>query len=222
MSIKRVIFIRPGETAWNRIGRWQGQIAIPLNEHGRLQAERLATFIRPIGIAAIYSSDLRRAKDTAELITEKLDIEPVYDVRWRERHMGEWQGLTLPEIKDWYPQAYQGLLNDPEHYQIKGGESREQVVARVRAAFKEIVAKHDTSGGPDVSIGIISHTTAIRTMLADLVPGSDPYALQFSNISVTTLVHHNETAHWDILQLNDISFLEGMETLSVGEVEKTS
>ena len=65
MAVKRVVFIRPGETEWNKIGRWQGIVGVPLNGHGRAQAERLAKFVRNINLDALYSSDLRRAKDTA-------------------------------------------------------------------------------------------------------------------------------------------------------------
>ena len=97
MTVRRVILIRPGETDWNRDGRWQGWVAAPLNEHGRRQAEALAKFVRNIGMRALYSSDLRRAVETAELLAERLVFEPIYDARLRERNIGAWQGLTLDE-----------------------------------------------------------------------------------------------------------------------------
>lgn len=210
-TIKRVIFIRPGETDWNRLGRWQGWVAVPLNANGLLQAQRLANFVRHLGLGALYSSDLRRAADTAEALAARLGSQPVYDGRLRERHMGEWQGLTLQEIREWYPQEYQRVLDNPESYQMPGGESRRQVAARARAAFEDIEGR-----GRGETVGIISHTTAIRSLLHDLVPGCAPFGRTFSNMSVTTIAR--DGLHWRVVEWNDVSHLEGMETQGVGEL----
>src|SRR5262245_1330412 len=124
MTVKRIILIRPGETDWNRQGRWQGWVATPLNEHGRRQAQALGRFVRNIGMAALYSSDLRRARETAELLAERLGFVPMYDARLRERNIGAWQGLTPDEMRAWYPDEYDQLLADVDEYRIPGGESR--------------------------------------------------------------------------------------------------
>lgn len=213
MAVKRVVLIRPGETDWNKLGRWQGQVAVPLNEHGIAQAERLAQFVRPIGLSAIYSSDLRRAKDTAEILGKTSSLTPVYDARLRERSMGEWQGLTLAEIMVWYPEDYAQVQKDPNGFQVPSGESRKQVGERVRLAFEEIIKE----GGD--TIGIISHTTAIRTLLAALVPESNPYNLHFRNMSVTTIMQEN--GKWSISQFDDITHLEGMKSSAFPEVEES-
>lgn len=212
MTIKRVILIRPGETEWNKLGRWQGLVQVPLNEHGRAQAQRLATFVRNIGIKAIYSSDLRRAIDTAHIISEHLGFKPHFEQRLRERNMGQWQGLTLNEIINWYPEEYAKLLDDPHNYQIPGGESRRQVAKRVQACFDDVIGR-----GGDV-VGIISHTTAIKTLLAHVVPQQNPYDMAFSNMSVTTIKHEAGDG-WRITQLDDVSHLEGMGTFAFPEVE---
>jgi broad specificity phosphatase PhoE len=94
MAVKRVIFIRPGETDWNRDLRYQGWVAIPLSAYGQRQAQRLANYIRNIGVSALYTSDLKRASETAAILAEKLDSEPIADKRLRERDIGKWQGLT--------------------------------------------------------------------------------------------------------------------------------
>ncbi len=212
MAVKRVVFMRPGETEWNKIGRWQGHVAIPLNAQGKAQVRRLAQFVRPLGFHAIYSSDLRRAKETADIIASACNLQTRYDARLRERHMGEWQGLTLAEIQSWYPESYARLQADPDGFQIPGGESRNQVTTRVRAAFEDIIMR-----GGEI-IGIISHTTALRLLLTDLVPDCDPYTINFRNMSVTTLVHQ-EGDVWKISQLDDVSHLEGMSSFSFPEVE---
>lgn len=205
MSVKRVIFIRPGETEWNKVGRWQGIVAIPINLHGIGQAKRLAKFVRNIHLDTIYSSDLRRAKDTAAVLSEYTKVPFHYDERLRERHMGLWQGLTTYEIQDWYKVKYQELLADPHNIPAPNGESRKHVAERVSAAFHEMLAK----GGE--TIGIISHTTTTRTLLAELVPDSKPFDLQFRNMSVTTIAA-NDDGTWRISQLDDVTHLDGMSS----------
>lgn len=206
MGLKRVIFIRPGETEWNKIGRWQGVVSIPVSTTGMKQAKRLAQFVRNIGMDVIYSSTLRRARDTAAVISEYTHTKIVYDQRLRERNMGEWQGLTTPEIQQWCRADYQKLLEDPQEFMIPGGESREQVAQRVHACFDEIIA------GEENTIGIISHTTAVRSLLAQLIPDSDAYNLHFRNMSVTTVAQQDDGT-WKITQMDDVSHLEGMQSI---------
>jgi broad specificity phosphatase PhoE len=214
MTVRRIILIRPGETAWNRDGRWQGWVAAPLSEHGRRQAEALAKFVRNIGMSALYSSDLRRAAETAQLLAERLGFEPVYDARLRERNIGAWQGLTLEEMRDWYPNEYEQLLANVDGFRIPGGESRSEVRGRMVATFDDILK---TNQGE--TVGIISHTTAIRALLSHLIPGCDPNSVEVSNTSVTTLVR-GDTNQWQLVAANDIMHLEGLPSHSVQEVEQ--
>jgi len=214
MPIKRVLFIRPGETHWNKVGRQQGWVSIPLNEHGKEQAERLSNFIRHLGIGALYSSDLRRAKETTEIIASKLSIEPKYDSRLRERNVGQWQGLTLGEIREWCADEYDQFRERLNNFQIPGGEARFQVVDRITSAFEDI-QKHEK----DVeTVGIVTHSIAIRTLLSQLIPDYPSGGMPLSNISVTTIAL-NEDGDWEMVEANDVSHLEGMETQTIKEPE---
>lgn len=214
MPIKRILFIRPGETHWNRIGRQQGWVSIPLNEHGFKQAERLSSFIRHLGLGALYSSDLRRAKETTQIISDKLSIEPIYDSRLRERDIGQWQGLTLGEIHEWCTDEYEQFRERVNNFQIPGGEARFQVVERIVSAFDDI-QKHQQ----DVStVGIVTHSIAIRTLLSQLIPDFPSAGMPLSNISVTTIAL-NEAGKWEMVQANDVSHLDGMETKTIDEPE---
>jgi 2,3-bisphosphoglycerate-dependent phosphoglycerate mutase len=205
MAVKRVMVIRPGETYWNREGRWQGHVAVPLTPHGIAQAQRLAQFIVPIGLDALYSSDLYRARQTAAILAEHADLSPVYDQRLRERAMGEWQGLTIHNVIEWYPAAYERLQDNPHTFQLPAGESRQQVAKRVMACFRDIVAR----GGETVAL--ISHSTALGILLDELVPETDPFEIEFRNMSVTTLVA-DEQDRWHVSQFDDVSHLEGMDS----------
>lgn len=218
MALKRVMFIRPGETNWNLDGRWQGWVAVPLNEYGRQQIKRLAGFIRNLGISALYSSDNRRAMDSANIIAEQLEFTPIFDERWRERHIGHWQGMILPEVREWYPEEYQSMLEDINTYRIPGGgESRDDVRKRVQAAFKDVVKKWDKEKEP-VNVGILTHTTAIRVLLESLIPDLDLTEVPFGNSSVTTITRADDGS-WKLTAANDTTHLEGLESRFMPEVE---
>lgn len=218
MALRRLVFIRPGETDWNLTGRWQGWLAIPLNELGRQQVHRLASFIRHIGLAALYSSDHRRAKDTAEILASHLGYAPIYDERLRERHIGHWQGLVLPEVRAWYPEEYTAMINDLDHYRIPGGgESLDDVRQRVIPLLHEIVEAGNAMEG-HASIGVVSHTTAIRLMISELVKDRDVKQVNFTNSSVTT-VTNGDDGIWRLTAANDTTHLEGLPTRYMVEVE---
>jgi 2,3-bisphosphoglycerate-dependent phosphoglycerate mutase len=215
MTVKRVILIRPGETDWNKAGRWQGWVAVPLNEHGKQQARALARYIRNIGISALYASDLQRARETADLLAENLGFAPVYDARLRERSIGQWQGLTLDEMKAWYPDEYQALLQDRSGYIIPGGESRADMRKRMIEAFNAYLAE-----ARGETIGILSHSSAIRTLLMEWIPEAELVEAEISNTSVTTIAL-NDDGTWRIVAANDVMHLEGLATKSFEELEGT-
>lgn len=130
-----LLVVRHGQSEWNADGRWQGREDPPLTELGRTQARQAA---RAVGaIDAIVSSPLRRAADTAALISEELGVGPVTHLNGLiERHAGEWQGLTRAEIEEDWP----GYLADGRR--PPGWEPDEEVEARVLRAFDHIAAEH--------------------------------------------------------------------------------
>lgn len=212
MIVKRIVFIRPGETEWNRQGRWQGWVSIPLNELGRRQATALANFIRHIGMGALYTSDLKRALETAECLAQPLGFTPIPDARLRERNIGLWQGLTLDEMRAWYPDEYATMLSDIDGYRVPGGESRNDVRARVTQALNDIL-KQSTSE----TVGILSHTTAIKVLLGDLIPGYNPLEVDLDNTSVTTI--HRRDDKWGLVAVDDVMHLENLERRAARELE---
>lgn len=213
MTVKRVIFIRPGETDWNRDLRWQGWVAIPLNDLGKLQAAQLAKFIRNIGLSALYTSDLKRASQTAEILAEKLGFAPVLNEQLRERHIGNWQGLTPEEMEAWYPEVYSQLRADPQNFRVPGGESRQDVKARMLAAFKDIVAQDKGE-----TVAVISHTTAINELLSEILGSSYKKSSSVSNSSVTT-IRLSDSGVWELVASDDVLHLEGLETKGFPELE---
>jgi broad specificity phosphatase PhoE len=217
MTVKRVILIRSGETDWNRDDRWQGWVAIPLNEHGRKQARALANFIRNIGISALYSSDLRRAAETATLLAGQLGYDPIYDGRLRERNIGQWQGMSIDEIRAWYPEDYERLRADVRGFKVPGGESRKELQQRVVAAFNDILQQDKGE-----TIAIVTHTTATRVLLDEIIPNHDIAANILGNTAVTTIVRESEAGDWQLVAPNDTLHLEGLESKNFPDLEERS
>lgn len=214
MTVKRIVFIRTAETDWNRDGRWQGWVQNPLNAHGQRQAQKLAKFVRNIALGALYASDLRRARDTAAPIAEACGFEPIYDERLRERGIGTWQGLTLEEVSTWYADIYTTCIANPDNTTVPGGETRAEVRQRMLAALDDILAQDKGE-----TVGVVSHTTALKALLTHLLPDCDERGIELGNSSVTTIARDGEDAPWRLVAVGDGGHLEGLEAKAVRELE---
>ncbi len=155
----RVILVRHGETDWNRERRAQGQADIPLNHLGLRQAEEAARRLEPVAIDAVYSSDLVRARVTAEAIAARHGLEVRLDPRLREIDQGCWQGLTGEEIRRRWP----ALWGEARHHRARpGGESPGEVRRRALEALGDIVRAHPTG-----TVVVVSHGGTIRWLSAE-------------------------------------------------------
>jgi broad specificity phosphatase PhoE len=145
-----------------------GHSDIPLSARGRVQARWLARQLRNREIAAIYASDLARARETAHIIAAQRTPElPVHvSAAWRELNFGDWEGLTYAQIAARY-KDHQAFFSDPEHHTPPGGESPLHMLQRVRAELATIVQSDDWSAQGDVVI--VSHSGVLRILLGDLL-----------------------------------------------------
>src|SRR5512142_1067190 len=125
--------VRHGQTDWNLEGRYQGQSDVPLNATGLSQAAVFAASLDGQRFDALYSSDLARAYQTAEVIANKVGLPVQTDPRLREINQGEWQGRTLTEIKSIYIESAQAkrVTIDPVTARAPGGESVCEVSQRM-------------------------------------------------------------------------------------------
>ncbi len=151
-SSTRILAIRHGETAWNRETRIQGQLAIGLNTRGLAQAHALAEALRGEPIAAIYSSDLIRARDTARAVAETTDAPVHLDVALRERAFGHFQGLTWEEIATQWPEDSQRWRQRDLTFSPGGGESLPVFYERCVGAVLRLAALH-----PGEQIAVVAH-----------------------------------------------------------------
>lgn len=142
MHCTRILAIRHGETAWNKDARIQGQLDIPLNDTGLWQASRTAEALRSEAIAAIYSSDLKRASQTALAIAQTQELEPNHHTGLRERHFGECQGSTWADLETQRPDITDAWRRRVPDFAPPGGESLLALRERVEQTFQELAARH--------------------------------------------------------------------------------
>jgi broad specificity phosphatase PhoE len=155
--------VRHGQTDWNLEGRYQGQTDIPLNEAGRIEARSLAETLQGMRFGAVYSSDLVRARETADIIAAQVVLPVQIDVRLREINQGVWEGLQVDFIRSHYAGLWQQRDVDPASMRAPGGETVNEVAQRMYAALDEIAAVH-----PDGSVLLVSHGLSLATILCKL------------------------------------------------------
>ena len=194
----RILIIRHGETDWNREERIQGQRDQPLNAAGREQARRLGRRLQGEPVAAVYTSDLVRAAETARIAFEGQDVPIVADRDLRERHYGEWEGLTWPEIQAKFPGARRGRNAAPP-----GGEEWAAMQARFVAATARIARDHAGR-----MVAVVTHGGPCKAILLDLFgqPPDRRFLFETSNASLSVweisdarrrLHLYNSTEHLD-------------------------
>ena len=164
-----LLLVRHGETDWNAAGRLQGHTDRPLNEYGRRQAKDLADRLAGEGADAVYASDLARARETAEIVGERLGLTVVIDADLREKNWGNWEGLTGDERV---------------HVEFEG-ESTEAHRERVMRAVRRIVERH-----PGQRVVVVTHGGSLRRIQAAVNGVADPV---IDNCSVWSLAHEDGT-----------------------------
>ena len=207
MDRTRLIIVRHGQTQWNLKLIRQGHLDSPLTEKGIAQAKALGERLMRETFTALYSSDLGRAVQTAQMIAAATGHEIVTDPRLRERHLGIFQGLNGDELREKYPEEYRLHRTVGPSYVIPGGESVRQQMARNVDYLVEIAEKHRgetivvvTHGG--VLSGFFRHALAI--------PLEAPRRFEFMNASLNVFAY--EAGNWMLRTWGDVSHLVSGES----------
>lgn len=177
--------VRHGRTDWNDEGRYQGQSGPPLNALGRQQAQELAAALRDVPWTALYSSDLARAQQTAQALSDLTGLPLQLDARLREIDVGQWSGKRFQIIRASNPELYAQWQTVPAQVRPPGGESLHELAARLTEVLGDIAAAH-----PDGTAAVFTHGAAIATVLC-LVRG-----LPLDNFRSMIL----ENASWEVIQ----------------------
>jgi len=162
--VTTLLLVRHGETDWNRDGRWQGHSDTPLNDAGREQARQLAAELGDVDV--MYSSDLARARETAEILAEQNGLEVQLDPRLRERSFGAWEGMTAAEIEVEFAEEHARWMAG----EAPGAADAEPFVdfgARVEEFVEDVLAEH-----PGETVLVVGHGGSIRVIHA-LAQGLD-------------------------------------------------
>jgi broad specificity phosphatase PhoE len=165
-----ILLARHGQTDFNAPPvQIQGSLNPPLNETGIAQAHELAEVVAGEGIRALYASDMLRARMTAEIVGERIGLEPVIEPRVRECDWGSWEARLVDDIAREEPEHWQAWLDAGEAFRFPGGESLTEHMARTSAALDDV--RHG-----DLPALVICHGGTIRVALAARDPrGLDAY-----------------------------------------------
>ncbi len=153
------VLIRHAESIWNAEERWQGQADPPLSARGVAQAEAIARELAQQRVDGLLSSDLRRAWQTAEIVGRALGLEARSDPRLRELDVGRWAGLTRSEIEAIDAALLGRFEAEDPAVRAGGAESRAEIRARVRGAFRELAQAH-----PGERLVVVTHLGVVRAL----------------------------------------------------------
>ncbi|MBC7251776.1 MAG: histidine phosphatase family protein [Anaerolineae bacterium] len=203
----QLILMRHGQSVLNEQGKWGGWSPAGLTPLGRAQAEAVARRLVDAGeaIAALYSSPLRRAWDTAQIIGRVLNLRLIPHEGLREINFGQVDGLSMEEFQAQFPEHFARWLDRSDmSFVWPGGERRADFFRRVRQAAEEIVASH-----PQETVVVVAHGGTIRAILAHFLAGEfgNWWGYTLGNCTLTRLAVDGGEAR--LLVLNDTAHLEG-------------
>ena len=181
-----ILLARHGQTDDNlQPIRFQGFRDTPLNDEGREQARELADRIagEPEPIRSLWSSDLSRARETAEIVGARIGLTPRLDPRLREANRGEWEGHLFRDIEREDPERYDGWMRAGASFRFPGGESLQEQLDRVSAALR------DVEGAGEPPALVVCHGGSIRVILCSRDPrGLDAFhEFKIPNVAVLRL-----------------------------------
>jgi len=193
-----VYLIRHGSVVGAGTRRFIGHLDVPLSPLGEDQIRELGKALGEVKLAAVYSSDLERARRSARILAEPRGLAPVELPALREFAMGRWEGLTAEEIRALDPQAFERWMADVERFQFPGGESLQDLEGRAWPAFERIVAGH--AGG---SVAIVAHGGTNRMILCRALDLGPERLLAVGQDYASLSVLEWTGARWALRLLND-------------------
>uniref|UniRef100_A0A5B7AN45 Putative phosphoglycerate mutase-like protein 4 n=1 Tax=Davidia involucrata TaxID=16924 RepID=A0A5B7AN45_DAVIN len=206
-----IIVIRHGETEWNATKKFQGQLDVELNEVGRQQAAAVGDRLsRETKVSVVYSSDLKRALATAEIIAHSCGrIEVIKDPDLRERHMGDLQGVVFHDAAKVSPKAYQAFSSRRTDQEIPGGgESLDQFYQRCTSSLQRIGTKHKGE-----RVVVVTHGGVIEALYKRGSPSGRPGGVLNASFNI---FHLFDGDSWTIKTWGDVSHLNQTGFLKSG------
>jgi broad specificity phosphatase PhoE len=199
----RVVLLRHGETGWNRERRYQGQRDTELSATGRAQAEAAGRLLAGERLHAVWSSPLRRARDTAAAIALPQGLSVQVDEAFGEMRFGEWEGLTVEEVRARFPDLHRAWRETPHQVDVPGAETLEAVRTRVRKGIESLRAAHD-----DQTVCLVSHGVTSRILILDAL-GLDLCRIWSLQVSFTGISELEFRDDWSMVhRMNTLVHLD--------------
>ncbi len=197
----RLILLRHGMTDHNLQRRYAGSLDIPLNGEGLVQAQKLALRMASVPVNAVYASDLKRARQTAQVVFAGRDIRILPSLR--EINFGIFEGLTFEEVDQKYPQLCRAWFDNPLGTPIPQGESFSDFCQRVRGGVASVLSGHKQE-----SVVMVSHGGPLRVILSDAMGRKveDMWSIEQHNSGVSIIEYDGARAPRVVL-LNDTTHL---------------
>jgi broad specificity phosphatase PhoE len=164
MNATRLLLVRHGATTATEEDRFSGSSGAELSDEGRRQATLLGERLAHERLAAVYSSPLARALDTAGIVARQCGLEPIVRDGLREIGHGHWEGLKRGEVEREFADEYAAWSQDPFTFAPEGGESGVAVLARALPVVRDIVTAH-----PGAQVVVVSHKATLRLILSSLL-----------------------------------------------------
>ncbi|MDZ4806204.1 MAG: histidine phosphatase family protein [Candidatus Eisenbacteria bacterium] len=201
-----VILVRHGVTDWNRLGLVQGWTDIPLSDSGRAEASRLSLALASHAIGRIITSDLARARETAERVAEPHRLPVSSHPELREYHCGEWEGRPYLDIRADDRERFQSWFDDPET-PIPGGESMAMAERRATPLLEAVLSEMNGEG----ALLVVAHGGINRLLAAHLLgmPLESARRLRQDNASISIFEPFQDG--WALRLWNGTAHLEGLE-----------
>ncbi|MCH7486877.1 MAG: histidine phosphatase family protein [Proteobacteria bacterium] len=210
----QLLLIRHGETAANAERRVQGHLDVPLSDRGLEESELLARRVAALPVAAIYSSPLQRARQTADAIAGALSLEIEERDDLMERDVGALSGLVWDEVMERYPEFMRARAEPNPTIEVPGYELDDAFNLRVHNVLEAIIARH-----PEQTVAVVTHGGVIYSFCRQTlqIEAARPAAFDIGNGSITVFdVHDGEfdplvRRRIRLMALNDTCHLDGLE-----------
>jgi len=206
INMKKIFFIRHGESEWNILHKIQGQKNVPLTDNGREQAKQLGNRLINENIDIIYTSDLSRALETANTISKFIRRPAIKSKEIREINFGPWEGMTLEEIKKGYKQEYCKWLKEPHKLKLDDGETLEMLEKRAMGFVNDILNNNNSK-----NIAIVSHSATLKVIILNLLGIGNSYYKNITLKNVSVSIIERRDYNNVLTLLNDTSHLKGLK-----------
>lgn len=209
--MKQIILVRHGETEWNVKDVFRGRMDVDLNETGRKQAELLAKYLSYSKIDAVYSSPLKRALTTAEIVASYQRLDVVVDPGLIDFDFGEWQGLPRQEVRNKYKELYAQWINHPDRVRMPAGETLDEVRKRAMSVVDKVIAKYEGQ------VVLVSHRVVNKVLICALLglDNSHFWNIEQDTCGMTAFAYEN--GQFILTKHNDTSYLKPVESASPGD-----